>query len=490
MNLPYSAAPSVSCVVPTHGRPEFLAAALSSVLKQSYLPVEIVVVSDDEDVSASEAVVNAASDGADVPIRLVRRAHGEPGASGSRNLGAHQAQGELLAFLDDDDIWEPEHLASAVALLANRQVDAVVSPFYRFSTSGRSTTTTPSEALTARDAFVRSPGVTGSTLVIRADVFALLGGYDVALPVMNDIDLFLRFLLAGHEYAVAPEPTVGVRKHDSGQLTDNSPRRVAGGWAFLEKHRGAFATQDVSPRLHWQYRMLWRTRPKNPIVRLRALVGMLRYPAGVIAQDSPGPSRRIQTRADLRDFIEADALAQGAENLPIWRRRSKPTLRFLRALRVVEYHRRPGAPFATKPLLFLAQRRLRRLAVLTGISIPPGAFGKGLGLPHYGSIVVHSRARFGDWCCVQNNVNIGVYRGGVPRGGDFLYVAPGAVLYGDITIGSGAVIGANSVVNTDVEANTTFAGSPARLISRRDASLLHLDEVAARMTVQRSAHKK
>lgn len=481
MDLTRSAMPTVTCVIPTHGRPEFLAAAITSTLNQKHLPSEILVVSDDHDVAASEIIVNQLSSEFDVPLRLLRRGDGHPGASGSRNFGAEHARGEVLAFLDDDDVWEPTHLSNALSTLLDRRVDAVVAPFFRFSTNGRSASTTPSEGLTPREAFVRSPGVTGSTLVIRAEVFAQLGGYDVGLPVMNDIDFFLRFLQAGRDYAVAPEPSVGVRKHDSGQLTDNSPRRVAGGWSFLEKHRGAFSEQDVAPRLHWQYRMLWRTRSKNPMVRLKALIGMVRYPAGVINEDSPGDLRRIRSRADLREFVEADTIAQAAAGLPAWRRRSKPTLRFLRALRLVEYHRRPGAPLIAKPLLFLAQRRLRRVAVLTGISIPPGAFGKGLGLPHYGSIVVHSRARFGDWCCIQNNVNIGVYREGVPKGGDFLYIAPGAVLYGDITIGDRAVIGANSVVNSDVEAGTTYAGSPARMISQNDSVSLHIDEVAARL---------
>ena len=112
-----------------------------------------------------------------------------------------------------------------------------------------------------------------------------------------------------------------------------------------------------------------------------------------------------------------------------------------------------------------------------GLSIPPNVFGPGLGIAHDGSIVVNSRARVGAWCRINSATNIGMTRSGVPTLGDFVYIAPGAVVYGGITVGDRVVIGANAVVGRDVEAGVTVAGSPARVINRQDSSSVMPDFV-------------
>ncbi|WP_420096244.1 glycosyltransferase [Brevibacterium sediminis] len=481
MNRTLDVTAQVSCIIPTHGRPEYLAEAIESVMNQTVPPREIIVVSDDDNI-ATENTVDALGKASSIPLLFLRRTDGPRGASASRNLGAQNASGSLFAFLDDDDVWEPDYLAQAVSLLSDEAVDAAVTPFYRFTSNGVVGETRPKPHLSAREAFVQSPGVTGSTLVITSAAFTSLSGYDESLPVMNDTDLFLRFLLAHHSYSVCDRPLVGVRKHGSGQLTDNSPRRVAGGWLFINKHRHRFDAATVRPRLYWQYRMLWRSAGSSATDRARALAGMaLHYRPSERIGTHDRSDWKVNTRQDLREFMSADLVAQNAAGASWIRRQSKATLRFVRALRIAEFHNRPNASLASRAWRLVANHRLRKVSTLTGISIPPGSFGKGLGIPHHGSIVVHSAARFGEWCCVQNNVNIGAHAGGVPRGGDFIYIAPGAVIYGDVAIGTGSVIGANAVVRSDVTPRTTWAGAPARKVSDSDSSSLLVAAVAERM---------
>ena len=74
--------------------------------------------------------------------------------------------------------------------------------------------------------------------------------------------------------------------------------------------------------------------------------------------------------------------------------------------------------------------KLYRLSVSTGITIPPHTFGKGLYIPHYGSIVVNASARFGDYCVIQNGINISE---GV-TGGNHIYIGTGAKLMMNIKI--------------------------------------------------------
>lgn len=110
------------------------------------------------------------------------------------------------------------------------------------------------------------------------------------------------------------------------------------------------------------------------------------------------------------------------------------------------------------------------LSVVMGIQIPLGTkIGKGVYLPHYGTIVVHQNAVIGENCNIGQGVTIGVAgRGekrGVPHIGNFVYIAPGAKVVGKIKIGNNVMIGANAVVTKDVPDNAVVAGVPAKVVS-------------------------
>ena len=75
----------------------------------------------------SEEDIASVCAAASVPVRCIRIEHA--GASAARNAGIEAANGELLAFLDSDDIWLPEHLARTVSVLqAQPEVGLVYHP--------------------------------------------------------------------------------------------------------------------------------------------------------------------------------------------------------------------------------------------------------------------------------------------------------------------------------------------------------------------------
>lgn len=176
---------------------------------------------------------------------------------------------------------------------------------------------------------------------------------------------------------------------------------------------------------------------------------------------------RITSRSDLRLFQKADLQANGLSKWRWFLRFSRPQVHFLRLLRRAEYwSTRHGA---SRIIYMVSRFLLARRSQQLGISIPPGVFGPGLSLPHYGTIVVNDKARFGSYCRLHCNTNIGEVAGEAPAAGDFVYIAPGAVIYGGIKIGDAAAIGANAVVGADVPPTVTVAGAPARVVSPRGA---------------------
>lgn len=177
----------------------------------------------------------------------------------------------------------------------------------------------------------------------------------------------------------------------------------------------------------------------------------------------------IQSRADLRSYLEADRVALKAERTlkallldDVWR--------FQRSLRQLEYRLNARS---NPLLLVVAKLRHRRLGRRLGFTIAPNVFGPGLSIAHPGTIVVHSAARVGARCRLHVGVNIGASHdrdGGVPVIGDDCYIGPGAKLFGAIEIGAGTLIGANAVVNRSFpDGHMTIAGVPARQISDRGA---------------------
>ena len=103
--------PGVSVIIPTHNRPALLQEALSSVLNQTIPPSEVIVVDD-----ASDPPVSLPENCKGVPLRLLRHEQAQGGAA-AKNTGAQAAQGEFIAFLDDDDLWAPTYLEHAKTLL-------------------------------------------------------------------------------------------------------------------------------------------------------------------------------------------------------------------------------------------------------------------------------------------------------------------------------------------------------------------------------------
>ena len=104
--------------------------------------------------------------------------------------------------------------------------------------------------------------------------------------------------------------------------------------------------------------------------------------------------------------------------------------------------------------------------IVTGVAIDRGMrVGHRFRIVHAGGIVLHPDAVFGNRCGIMHNVTVGTNmdKPGCPRIGDDVFIGAGAVVIGNITVGDGALIAANSLVFFDVPADALAMGVPATI---------------------------
>lgn len=178
----------------------------------------------------------------------------------------------------------------------------------------------------------------------------------------------------------------------------------------------------------------------------------------------------IRSKKDLNKYIEQDRLMNscpvhyslflGIKN----RLLSNHIIRYLYLLRKAEYYTNCRKYSILRAWYVI---RYRRLGLKLGFSLPLNAFGPGLSLPHTGTIIVHPDARIGANCRLHVCTNIGASAGGnkAPQLGDNIYIGPGAILFGDITLANNITIGANATVNKSCDKpNVVLAGTPAKIV--------------------------
>lgn len=235
---------SISVVIPTHERPSYLAIALDSVLAQSRPPREVIVVDDACEDAARRVVERAAERCASGPALRYLSNTDAPGVSGSRNLGAAHATGDILALLDDDDSWEPGYLDAVRQRFSETDADVVLT--WRYEDRGRWTVPCERvpEGLEAADVLSVNPGAVGSNLCIRRTVFDAVDGFDERLLFTEDKDLFYRVLRGEGQYAVVTQRLVRMGNPPGERATQGTARQLQGMRSYYYKHYGRCLRRD------------------------------------------------------------------------------------------------------------------------------------------------------------------------------------------------------------------------------------------------------
>lgn len=191
-------APLVSVIIPVYNGVTVLSDALTSVRQQTYQNFEVIVV-DDGSNDGSHALAQKFAD-EDCRIKVLRQPNSD--MSLARNTAIMHACGELIAFLDADDVWLPGKLAAQLDLLKQEPRANLLFTDY-FLWDGRNDLNRrysnpdkfPDDDAGRRLIFFDLFGT--STVMIKREMLDIVGLFDVELPLAEDWDLWLRIAERG-----------------------------------------------------------------------------------------------------------------------------------------------------------------------------------------------------------------------------------------------------------------------------------------------------
>jgi glycosyltransferase involved in cell wall biosynthesis len=223
-------------IIPTYKTAQFIAACLDSVFAQTYRDLEAVVVNDGSpDTPELEKVLTPYMD------RIVYIKQENKRTAGARNNAIRHARGEFVAFLDSDDVWMPDHLASQMQLFAN---DPSVELTYSNGLVGErgqekefmQGCPSTGEA-TFASLLVERCQIPISTVVARKEAIVRAGMFDEKLARCDDYDMWVRTAFYGAKIAYTRKVQAYMPVGRPGSLSASRARLVEGYLAILEKYK-------------------------------------------------------------------------------------------------------------------------------------------------------------------------------------------------------------------------------------------------------------
>ena len=239
--------------------------AIDSVLAQTYGNYEIIIVNDG---STDDTEAIARSYGK--TIRYVYQEN--QGVSAARNRGLYLARGELIAFLDADDLFLPHKLTRQVAVFDDFPEIGIVNSGFRVITDGDNTVTEVKwwkdvPELNEESWLLYKP-VLPSAMMFRRSWLERVKGFDLRFFAGEDIDVTLRMITQGCQAKWLPEITTCYRMHSDSVTRRNTPKQVANTEAMLEnffsqsnlpKSIKQLQSQSLYQSLVWMAWLLYQT---------------------------------------------------------------------------------------------------------------------------------------------------------------------------------------------------------------------------------------
>lgn len=287
----------VSVIIPTYNSPEFLKAAISSVLAQTYTELEVVVVDDGSTDNTAEVVRQFES-----RVRYVYQSNA--GTASARNTGIRSARGEVISFLDHDDLWLPGKLERQLpSLRLNESITESIDESVGMVFCGRQffntytnkvTSSHPAEAELRVHDFLGHATIALQSAIVPRPIFNVVGLFDEQLLGTDDWEMCIRI---AQKYRVVgvPDVLVSIRGH-AGQQGIMSERMYSNSMSVLAKHGNlhancaecAAAIRHSDTIIREDFYQRYLRRAKEAFAERRVLagighlaIGLRRYPQAI-----------------------------------------------------------------------------------------------------------------------------------------------------------------------------------------------------------------
>lgn len=222
--------PLISVVMPCFNAERFVEEAVRSALGQTYRHVELVVV-DDGSTDGSFAILTRLQGQFEGRLKLLSSAR--TGPYPARNLGLREAPGELIAFLDADDFWEPDFLQSMFDAIDANKVDVAYCGWQNVgdgAPGGKPYVPPAYEEEDPVEHFLRACPWPIHAALVRREVIIAVGGFSERIFSSMDYDLWIRLLTVTRRMVRVPRVLAYYRWHGSGQISAVKWRQVLHAW--------------------------------------------------------------------------------------------------------------------------------------------------------------------------------------------------------------------------------------------------------------------
>lgn len=238
--------------------------ALRSVARQTHLELELVLVRDGGEPLADAA--RAELDRLEFPARVLEHDDPPRGLAASRNQGIGESRADAIAFLDDDDFWEPDHVKRlSDALDRNADADVAYSDARIWRAPAEEAGPQPAPEQVAagigetlvlaqpfeRSVFQRDSFIPPSAMAARRSAFEDHGLFDTEIPYSEDWEWLLRVVRDGGRIVRSPAVTATIRIHPGG-LSQLTPERAADRKRSLETIASRYRLAPLVPKTFWE----------------------------------------------------------------------------------------------------------------------------------------------------------------------------------------------------------------------------------------------
>jgi len=212
--------PLISVIIPAYNVAPYIGETLASVFAQTFTDYEVIVINDG---SPDTAELERALENVRARIRYLSQQN--LGAGPARNAGLRAARGELIAFLDGDDLWLPNYLEEQSKFIRRHECDLVCADAVMFGETGDSAQTYMEWLMNAAppvgqasflELISAERCLITSGVVARRQPILEIGLFDESLRSAQDFDLWLRMARSGARLMFHRQPLLRYRVHEHG----------------------------------------------------------------------------------------------------------------------------------------------------------------------------------------------------------------------------------------------------------------------------------